>query len=79
MFPPEFKMWCVDTVMNLFFKELDRKYHFDEMYIEHISYHTKAREFDSINHHVQNVSNSCIPPDNMSYYFDTISRYIKND
>lgn len=79
VFPPEFKMWCVDTVMNSLFKKFDRRYSFKELYIEHISYHTKTRDPDSINHHVSNVSNSCIPPDSISYYFDTISRYIKND
>ena len=77
VFPPEFKMWCVDTVMNGFFKALDRKYRFEEMYIEHISYHTKAREPDSINNHVKNVSDSSIPPFTMQYYFDIVSKYIK--
>jgi len=79
VFPPEFKMWCVDTAMNSFFKEFDRKYRFKEMHIDHISYHTKTREPDSINHHVEKVSNSPVPPSTMQYYFDTVSKYIKND
>lgn len=79
VFPPEYKMWNADINTNSFFKEFDRKYSFQEMHIDHISYHTKTRERDSINYHVENVSNSAVPPANMQYYFDTVSKYIKND
>jgi len=79
VFPPEFKMWCADTNTNYFFKKFDRKYRFQEIHVDHISYHTKTREPDSINHHVKNVSSYSIPPSTMQYYFDIVSKYIKND
>ena len=60
-FNKQFKAWGADTNIYLIFKTIDRVFYFNDMKIEHISYHNGLRERDDINVHVAYMHKSNTP------------------
>jgi glycosyltransferase involved in cell wall biosynthesis len=53
--PPEVRMWSADTIMNHFFRIIYRKFSFPDLHVDHISYHSDARDQDEINRYVKDI------------------------